>query len=445
VSNETSVLILGAGAAGLTAARDLSAAGVAVVVLEARERIGGRIHTHHNSLVPIESGAEFVHGRHPRLLQIIDDAEALFCDVTERHWYLEEGVVGNSRDYWSKLTALMDLMDPNQPDRSFQDFLNSLPNDEATGLAKAVATGYVEGFHASNIDRIGVHGLIKANKAEDEISGDKSFRILGGYDRVTEALRDEALRHGATIHLNTIVKEVRWSRNQVEVVSIADKRMQIFAGAGAVITLPLGVLQAKHHQRGAVRFVPELPQEKQTALDGIIMGHAVRVILHFRERFWEKLVLPATHGRMAFSQLGFIHFSEAPVPTWWTLLPVRAPVIVGWAGGRDAEKFIGRGKEFAVEQALSSLETILGVTANDLSRLLLDSYSHDWGSDPFSRGAYSYLGVNGLETQRILASPVNNTLFFAGEATSVGHIGTVHGAIETGQRAAQEILAALSR
>jgi monoamine oxidase len=445
VTSETSVLIIGAGAAGLAAARDLSAAGVKVVVLEARERVGGRIHTHHDSIVPIELGAEFVHGKDPRLLQIIEAAGVPFCDVTDRHWYFENGVLSNTHDFWNKLTALMDLLPLDQPDRSFQEFLDSLPNDEATVRAKSVATRYVQGFHAADVDRVGVHGLIKTKEAEDEIDGGKSFRILGGYDIVTETLRDEAQAEGAVVHLNTIVKELRWSRNHVEAVCIADKRLQLFAGSRAVITLPLGVLQARHHQRGAVRFVPELPREKQAAIDGLAMGHAIRIILQFCERFWENLDLPGTKHREDLSELGFIHFPGAPVPTWWTLLPVRAPVIVGWVGGPDAEKFIDRGKEYAVEQGLGSLEKILGVPQNRLRKLLVASHSHDWGSDPLSRGAYAYIPVNGLEAQRGLARALDDTLFFAGEATSVGHFGTVHGAIHTGQQAAKEILEVLSR
>lgn len=437
----TPVLILGAGAAGLTAARDLSVAGIRVVLLEARDRVGGRIRTHHDPhTVPIEFGAEFVHGKHPRLLQIIESAGAPFYDVTDRHLFFENGIVSDSHDFWNKLTALMDLMDFSQPDRSFQQFLDSLPNDETTARAKAVASLYVEGFHAASVNRIGVHGLIKANEAEDEIDGDHSFRVLPGYDVVTETLRAEAQAHGAVVHLNTTIKELRWQRNQVEAVCIADKRLQVFHGSQAVITLPLGVLQAKPHQRGAVRFVPDLPPATRAAIDGIEMGHAVRIILKFRERFWEKLELPSSKRREDLSQLGFIHFSEAAMPTWWTMLPVRAPMIVGWVGGPAAERFTGRDKEYAVGQALTSLSQILGVSEDRLHKLLSASYWHDWGADPFSRGSYAYLPVNGLEAQQTLARSVDETLFFAGEATSVGHIGTVHGAIETGQHAAREIL-----
>ena len=446
VTSEKSVLIIGAGAAGLAAARDLAEAGVKVVLIEARDRIGGRIHTHHNSsIIPVELGAEFVHGRHPQLLQAIENSGAPLCDVTQRHWYSENGALGNSHDFWNQLTSLMDLLNPNEPDRSFQDFLNSLPNDEAAARAKAVAIRYVQGFHAAEIDRIGVHGLIKANEGEDEVDGHHSFRVLGGYDAVTDKLFEQAQAGGAVLNLNTIVKELRWSRNQVEAVCIADKRLQRFSGSQALVTLPLGVLQVKYHQRGAVRFVPELPQAKQVAIAGVEMGHAVRITLVFRERFWEKLNLAIAEYGEDSSQLGFFHQADAPLANWWTLLPLRVPMMVGWAGGPDAEKFIGRSDEYVVEQALNSLEQFLGVSEDRLRKLLLSAHTHDWGSDPFSRGAYAYLPVNGLDAQRTLGKGIDETLFFAGEATAVGHIGTVHGAIASGHRAAGEILKSVVR
>jgi monoamine oxidase len=447
VGSKNAVLIIGAGAAGLAAARDLAATGIEIAVIEARERVGGRIHTFRQdcSIIPVEFGAEFVHGKDPQLLKVIDEACAIMCDVTDRHWYFENGVLSRANDFWNKLTSLMDLMDPKKPDRSFGDFLDSLPDDEGTRRAKAVATRYVQGFHAANVDRAGVHGLIKANEAADEIDGDKSFRVLDGYDTITQTLRAQAEASGAIIHLNTVVKELHWSPKSVNAVCISGGHEAKIEASRAVITLPLGVLQAPLHEHGVVQFVPELPEHKLAAIRGVAMGHVTRLILRFRERFWEKLDLRGTGAGEDLSQLGFIHYPEAPIPTWWTLLPIRAPILVGWVGGPDADKFAGRTNEYLSEQALSSLSQILGVSQKRLRELLFESYTHDWGSDPFTRGAYAYLPVNGVEAQRTLAGSLDNTLFFAGEATSVGHIGTVHGAIESGHRVAKEILASLSR
>ena len=173
------------------------------------------------------------------------------------------------------------------------------------------------------------------------------------------------------------------------------------------------------------------------------MGHVRRIVLVFRERFWEKLDIPGTGAHEDLSQLGFIHYPEAPIPTWWSLLPLHAPVLVGWTGGPNAQKFAGLSEAELISEALGSLKKIFGVSETSLRKQLIHFYTHDWKADPFARGSYAYLPVNGLAAQQELTRPVENTLFFAGEATSVGHIGTVHGAIESGQRAAKEILAGL--
>ncbi|MFN2491260.1 MAG: flavin monoamine oxidase family protein [Pyrinomonadaceae bacterium] len=443
MGNRNKVVIIGAGAAGLAAARDLAVTGCQVTIIEARDRVGGRIHTQrrHSSIVPIELGAEFVHGKHPKLLEIIEAASSPLCDVTERHWYFENGVLSKSHDFWNKLTALMDIMNPDQPDRSFSDFLDSLTDDEGTRRAKAVATRYVEGFHAAYIDRLGVHGLIKANEAENQINGNKPFRVLGGYDAVTQTLRAQAEESGAAVRLNTIVEELHWSAGSVKAVCLCGGRAEQIEGSVAVITLPVGVLQAQVEEQGVVKFVPRFPEDKLAAIRGVQMGHAVRITLRFRERFWEELDVQGDNAGEDLSQLGFIHYPEAPIQTWWTLLPIRAALMVGWVGGPHADKFVASGKDYALQQALTSLEQILGVSERRLRGLMLDYYMHDWTADPFSRGAYAYLPVGGLEAQRNLALPLESTLFFAGEATSEGHIGTVHGAIESGQRAAREVLA----
>jgi monoamine oxidase len=445
VANTNSVLIIGAGAAGLAAARDLAASGMAVTILEARDRIGGRAHTIRDESfnLPIELGAEFVHGKHPALFKLLDSARTPFLDVTDRHWYFEDGVVSRSHEFWNKLTALFDLMSKEKPDQTFAQFLDSLPDNPETLRAKAVATRYVEGFHAANIRRAGVHGLIAANEAEDQVGGHHSFRVATGYETVLQRLNEEAKQQGAIVKLNAVVTEIKWSRNNVEVTCLSGERRQRFSASRVLITLPLGVLQEKSRTNSAVRFVPPLPDEKQQAINDIPMGHVMRIVLVFRERFWEQLDLSGTGGPEDLSQLGFIPYPEAAIPTWWTLLPLRAPVLVGWVGGPRAEKFARMSEAELVSEALRSLKKIFAVSDVSLRKALLHSYHHDWNTDPFSRGAYAYLPVDGLNKQQELARPVQNTIFFAGEATSVGHIGTVHGALESGQRAAKEILTGL--
>lgn len=445
MANTHSVLVIGAGAAGLAAARDLAAAGLSVTIVEARDRIGGRIHTIRDESVnlPLELGAEFVHGKHPALIKLLDSSRTPFSDVTDRHWFFENGVIGHSNEFWNKLTALFDLMSKEKPDQTFAQFLDSLPDDPETLRAKAVATRYVQGFHAADISRAGVHGLIAANEAEDQIGGHHSFRVPTGYETVMQRLAEEAKQHGAMLHLNAGVREINWSRNNVEVNCISGERRQRFAASRAVITLPLGVLQEKSRTNAAVRFIPALPDEKQKAISDIPMGHVVRIVLVFRERFWEGLDLAVPGAQEDLSQLGFLHCPEAAIPTWWSLLPLRAPVLIGWAGGMRAGKIAAMSKADCVSEAVRALKKIFGVSEISLRKVLLQAYSHNWNKDPFSRGAYAYLPVEGLEKQQQLARPIQNTIFFAGEATSVGHIGTVHGALESGQRAAKEILVGL--
>src|SRR5205809_369280 len=204
------VLIIGAGAAGLAAAHELSRAGRKVIVLEARDRIGGRIFTHKDPSIPIpiELGAEFVHGKSPELWHIAQRAHLQLYEVSERHWYFENGKLSESDDFWTKIERLNDQMKLSGPDQSFKDFLASLPDDEETRRAKAMAIRYVEGFHAANIERIGVRGLTRENEASAEIDGDKTFRFLTGYDSLAHALRVEAEARGAITHLNAIVKEI---------------------------------------------------------------------------------------------------------------------------------------------------------------------------------------------------------------------------------------------
>ncbi|HEX7721625.1 MAG TPA: NAD(P)/FAD-dependent oxidoreductase [Pyrinomonadaceae bacterium] len=433
-----STIIIGAGAAGLAAARDLSRAGHEVIVLEARDRIGGRVSTHSDpeSPVPIELGAEFVHGKSPALWQIANAANLKLYEVSGRHWYFDSGKISKSHGFWKKIESLMDRMKSSPTDQSVQDFLEGL-DDEETARAKAMVTRYVEGFQAAEIDRIGVRGLIAFNEASDSIAGDTSFRFENGYNSLMLALRAEAESYGARFHLNTIVKKILWAGEEATVASDA---VAEYSASTIIVTVPLSILQ-RDSSDGGIVFVPDLPASKQVAIRRLVMGNVLKINLRFHERFWEDAKLwdeQAEH--VNFKDAGFFHYPEAPLPTWWTQLPIRAPLLVGWAGGPRADRLWSLGTSAILDQAIESLALIFNISANEVRAQLAASYIHDWHDDPFSRGAYSYLPVNGLEDRQVLAQSLDHKLFFAGEATSAGHIGTVHGAIQSGQRAALEIL-----
>lgn len=445
--SRTDVIVIGAGVAGLAAARDLAVAGLNVLVLEARERIGGRVRTERppHAAVPVELGAEFIHGKPPETWEIVDAGGLLACEADDDHWLSRSGKIVESDSFWNELDRVMKLMEDQAgaEDRSFQQFIDECCAGDEWREARATAASYVRGFHAAPTEAIGVHSLIANNRAAASINDDEQFRILSGYDGVPAWLASgEKGRH--EISLNTVVKEVRWRKNSVEVIcqSAQNEQPESFAADCLVVTTPLGVLQMSGPgERGAIAFSPPLPRAKQESIATLRMGHVRRLTLLFHERFWERRQLPADGKEKKLAEMAFLQAEGAAIPTWWTWRPVRAPVLVGWAGGLAAEKFAGASREFVVGAALTSLARALAVPQTQIEELLIEAYTHDWQADPFARGAYSYVPPGALAAQRELALPVEETIFFAGEATNTdGHSGTVHGAIATGRRAVEEIL-----
>ena len=437
------VAIIGAGAAGLSAASELTRHGKRVCMIEARDRVGGRIYTHRDDLesFPIEMGAEFIHGRPHETFDLVNRSKLSIVDVTQRHWQLTNGELVPSKDYWSKMEKVMERMQQApKPDRSFKELLREC---EAAGCDKetlAIAESYVRGFHAARIDLAGIQGLNKTNAAAEAIKGDRSFRVLGGYDLVVEALLKACDKSRLTLLLQTNVREITWKKGAVEIGVFRNGVHLLVSAARALITLPLGVLQAQPGQRGAVRFTPPL-HSKEEALRNMVTGDALRMIFRFKDRFWESLTLRAAGRDESLFDLGFIHSSREKVPSWWTQLPVRVPILVAWAGGDIAETLYAKGPDKVEELALTSLANLLGVPPQTVHSKHAQTYFHDWHADPYSRGAYSYVKVNGLSAIERFAEPVERTLYFAGEAVNTeGHWGTVHGAIATGIKAAAEIV-----
>jgi monoamine oxidase len=186
--------------------------------------------------------------------------------------------------------------------------------------------------------------------------------------------------------------------------------------------------------------------DKRRAIEQLEVGHVFKIVLRFRRAFWEEddfvsKRLAQTRGTPG--DLNFVHAHDARVPTWWTALPARVPILTGWAGGPRAEALGQASERGRVEQSLAALCDAFAVSRAVVDDLLESWAGHDWAADPFSRGAYTYPGVGGVPAQKLLAKPVKNTLFFAGEATDSEQTATVAGAIASGRRAAREVIAAL--
>jgi monoamine oxidase len=428
------VVVVGAGAAGLAAAQAVSAGGLEVCILEARNRIGGRVHTLRDRRIemPIELGAEFVHGRPPEIFSIARAANLSMAEVSGPHRYARGGRFVGNESLFSKVDQIFARMsEPSLPDQTFAQFL---AGSEADSEAQSLAKAYVEGFNAARADRISVRALAGEMRAADAIDGDHSFRVKDGYDRIVDWLWRECKLPSSALRLETVTTTVRWRRGRVEVEAQTPSGAwtEPVAASCAVITLPIGVLKASEGAPGAIRFVPALGQSR-SALKRLEMGQAVRITLAFRRSFWNQ------HRQL--SRTGFIHSDEKCFPTWWTTLAPRAPALTGWTGGAKAESIVGLTDAALADCAIDSLAHILGMARQAVQDEVESYWLHNWCADAFSRGAYSYACVGGMEARLELATPVENTLFFAGEATETeGHGGTVHGAIATGKRAAQAIL-----
>ena len=428
------VVIIGAGVAGLAAGRALAQAGHAVLILEARDRIGGRLWTRHevDTAAPIELGAEFIHGQIPQTLSFLHEVGKSVLDAGGAHWTLLNGKLQQrTEDLFGQIQeAFKGGNVLAKPDVSFQEFLDQGEHG-LSQEARALARGFVQGFDAADPARVSAHSI-----AEEWSSGGMldapQFRPLGGYSSVLTALAGALDRTNVRLQLHTVVKSVRWARGMVEVEGAFLEQPFRVRASKAVITVPIGVLQLPEDATGAIRFTPAL-NEKRAALAGIVSGPVLKVVLRFRNVFWEEL----DGGR--YRDASFFHSPGTTFPTFWTCMPLRAPLLNAWLGGPDAARVSEAPDSEIIHKALESLESLFGGRLP--AKLQLEAaHVHNWQRDPFSRGAYSYVSVGNSEARGALAAPLQETLFFAGEATDTeGNAATVTGALQSGARAAREV------
>ena len=429
---DADVLVVGAGIAGLAAAERLAAAGRRVLVLEARDRIGGRIHTAHDPEldIPVELGAEFVHGHPAELMALIRRLGLTVVPGRERHQRGPGEVAPPLPDLQHTLSKLLNGADQG-PDRAAADLLQEHAAAARPGELETAAR-YLEGFHAADLSLLGTRSLAQ-NEAAGEEDGEQIQRVAEGYGTLIRRLADSIDPDRCEVRLDTEVRAIRWREGEAraQVWLAPQAAFEELVAPKLVLTVPLPVL--RQLLTGAGGRLEPVPLAWIDALQSLHMGAAHRVVLGFDRRWW---VADDRDGPT------FVHGGGEPFPVWWTALPSRAPVITGWAGGPRGALLSGKGEDTLIRAALESLAAVFGRDVGELRSRLRVAYAHDWSADPLAGGAYSYGGVGAIEARAALVRPVDRTLYLAGEAVAEdGRNATVHGALASGYRAAERVLA----
>jgi len=422
------VVIVGAGAAGLEAARVLRERGRTVLVLEASERIGGRIFTHHDPRVgvPVELGAEFIHSETPHTDRRLAEAGLSALAIS-----MERRIVRGGRFDQVPASAIDRVLKyaKRDQDESLDTFLARHPGGRARARDRALLRRFVEGFHAADPDRISVHTISPGRSGSAVQSMWRTGRVTQGYGALVEWLARDL---GTSLRLGHEVRSIAWRKGRVT-VGTRGKSKKFSARAG-IVTAPLAVLAEFPPAKGAIAFDPE-PAALRHALSGLAMGSAMRVPVWLDEIPWAK----GPHACVDFLQFG-----DGPFQAAWTMSPFRSPIVVMWSGGPQT-RVLSRLTAPELRRTLVQwLARSVGTTTRKLERSLRALWWHDWERDPYARGSYSYVKVGGKTAAQALCRPAEGTLFFAGEATET-ESGTVEAALVSGERAALAADRALSR
>ncbi|HET9745130.1 MAG TPA: FAD-dependent oxidoreductase [Chitinophagaceae bacterium] len=410
------VIIIGAGASGLAAMRKLVQAGLQVCMLEASHVTGGRIATIDDGFGhPVEAGAEFVHGKLPLTFKLIKEAKLRYEPVHGK-------MIGVQNGEWQKdehdthWDGFMGELKKLKRDITVQQFLDEkFYEGEYLELRRAVQR-FAEGFNLADITKASALSLKDEWKNIDKTQ----FRITGGYGQVIKFLYDQCAGTNADFYFNTVVNKINYEKNVV--VYTTDRKK--YESWKLIITVSTGVLQS-----GSIQFDPPLTRHG-LAIQSLGFGGIIKFLLEFKTRFWES----------RDTDIGFILTDEI-IPTWWTQLPAKSNLLTAWMGGTRATENIFETNSSLLQTAMLCLSSIFKIAPAVLRDELRNYKIVNWLAHPFVKGGYSYNTLYSREAKEILSSPVDDKIYFAGEAVSNSESqGTVESALHSGYNVAELLL-----
>ena len=425
---DVDVIIIGAGAAGLAAGMELVRNGKKVQVLEARSRIGGRIFTVDENRFhqPFERGAEFVHGQLPVTLQLLKEASIPFYKIGGTSYRIKAGKLSESDAFIKDWDVLLRELKKLKVDVSIAQFLEENFSEAKYKELKESVLQFVQGYDAADAKKASAFALRDEWETEDE---EHQYRIEGGYIQLMDYLKNEIEKGDGRLHLSQVVQSVHWQKNKVEALTESGYK---FTASKILITVPLGVLQSKK-SAGHLSFFPQL-QGQANAAEKMGFGAVLKINIQFRNRFWE------TELEHKWKDVEFI-FSDAAIPTWWSQLPAHVATLTGWLAGPAAVALKDVEESVIHKKVLESLAYIFSVDEQFVQDRIESLVITNWAADDFACGAYSYSTLDTSWARNILSQPVEDTIYFGGEALYEGkEAGTVEGALANGFHVAKKII-----
>ncbi len=425
MSESKRVLILGAGISGLYVARELLQKGWQVTLIEASDRVGGRIHTQNGVFgQPLETGAEFIHGKSPLTKALMRRAGIRSAESEEKFYRSDRGRITPADEPIPGMDQFMQKAMQLKKDTTLDTFLSTHFSDQPD-LIRTIRR-MAEGFDAADASRISMFSL------RAEWSGDsmESSAILPkGYGELVRFLSREAIQSGAQIFLKKRAKEIRWSPGHV---TIQCEDRSEFTGDKVVLTLSVGSLLAGKDHPAHLSFEPDLPNHRLLARS-FGFGSAIKVVCQFSARFWADDRLSGHAFQVP--DLGFL-ITESEFPVFWT--HPEFPVITAWAGGGQAARLDEHSDAELIRLAMQGLSESLRVSFDFLNGLLVRAQVFNWSRDAYALGAYSYTTPESRRAKKMYSKPVADTIYFAGEALGKSH-GTVESALESARAVIKNI------